>query len=92
MIAGVSHLETKRPISPRNPMVSFGRISLTLLMLHVPLFRDLSRPVGVWHGLDATWSLLTVFGFFGLALLAARYWQRVNYRFGAEWALRKLAG
>lgn len=92
LIAAASGYESKRAISPRNPMVTLGRISLTLLMLHVPLFRDLSRPIGLWHGLDANMSLLTVFAFFFAALVGAWFWQRVGYRFGAEWLFRKLAG
>jgi uncharacterized membrane protein len=92
LIAGMSWLERKRPLRATNPMVTLGRISLTLLMIHVPLFRDLSRPVHVWHGLSSTMSLLLVFGFFTVALLAAVVWKRVDYRFGAEWLLRKIAG
>ena len=92
LIAGMSWYESRRPLSPVNPMVTLGRISLTLLMIHVPLFRDLSRPVGVWHGLSSTMSLVVVFGFFTVALLAAVVWKRVDYKFGAEWLLRKIAG
>jgi hypothetical protein len=33
-----------------------------------------------------------VFGFFALALLGAMAWKRVDYRYGAEWLLRRLAG
>ncbi len=92
LIAGVSYYEHKRSVSPRNPMVTLGRISLTLLMIHVPLFRDLSRPIGLWRGLDSNLALLTVFGFFFVALVGAWFWQRVGYRFGAEWLFRKLSG
>ncbi len=90
LIAGVSTFEARRSIAASNPLVTLGRISLTLLLIHVPLFRDLSRPIGLWRGLDSTWALITVFGFFGVALLAAWRWQRVGYRYGAEWVLRKL--
>lgn len=92
LIAAIGRLDAARAIGPSNPLVTLGRISLTLLMIHVPLFRQLSRPLGLWRGLDSTWALLTVFGFFGAALIAARFWQRAKYRYGAEWALRSLAG
>ncbi len=94
LIAGVSAYENRRSMSARNPMVTLGRISLTLLMLHVPLFRRLSRIPGIdlWHGLGANASLALVFGFFFLALVGAWFWQRVNYRYGAEWLFRKLSG
>lgn len=92
LIAGVSAWENRRSMSARNPMVTLGRISLTLLMIHVPLFRDLSRPIGLWHGLGANEALAVVFGFFFLALVGAWFWERVQYRYGAEWLFRKLSG
>lgn len=92
LIAFVAWVERRRSLSANNPLVALGRISLTLLMLHVVLFRELSRPIHWWRGLDSTTTLVVIFSFVALALLAARYWQRVGYRFGAEWLLRKIAG
>lgn len=94
LIAGVSAWENKRSMSGRNPMVTLGRISLTLLLLHVPLFRRISRleSIDIFRNLDANVSLAVVFVFFFLALVAAWFWERVNYRYGAEWLFRKLSG
>lgn len=92
LIAFVAWLEQRRSLSANNPLVAMGRISLTLLMLHVVLFRELSRPIGWWRGLSSNVTLVVIFSFVALALLVARYWQRVGYRFGAEWLLRKISG
>ncbi|MCX4246103.1 DUF1624 domain-containing protein [Paraliomyxa miuraensis] len=92
LIAFVAWLETRRPIADDHPLVTLGRISLTLLMLHVVLFRELSRPIHWWRGLSANAALAVIFGFVILSILASRPWQRVGYRFGAEWLLRKIAG
>jgi uncharacterized membrane protein len=92
LIALVSWYETRRPLRSTNAMVTLGRISLTLLMIHVPLFRDISRPLGLWRGLGPGLALAVVFGFFAVALLASVAWKRINYRYGAEWLLRRLAG
>ncbi len=92
VIAAVSWRDASRPLRARNPMVVLGRASLTLLLLHVPLFREATRPVGLWHGLSATATLATIAGFSILAVIAAGLWQRVGYRGGAEWLLRKLGG
>lgn len=92
LIAFVAWLERRRSLGANNPLVAMGRISLTLLMLHVVLFRELSRPIGWWRGLSSNVTLIVIFSFVALALLVARYWQRVGYRFGAEWLLRKIAG
>jgi len=94
LIAGMLWLEDRRPFSRTNFWVTLGRSSLTLLMIHVPVFRDLSRLPGIewWRGFAAPNALGVVFSFFLLAALLTRLWQQVDYRYGAEWALRKLAG
>jgi uncharacterized membrane protein YeiB len=76
----------------RHPLVTLGRASLTLLMLHVVLFRELSRPIGWWHGFSAGPALAVVLAFVALAVVLTRWWQRYDYRGGAEWLLRRLAG
>lgn len=100
LIAAVFWIENRRSISANNPLVTLGRTSLTLLILHVWLFRELSRrvfisaerPTGLWHGLEASTALAVIFAFVIVATIASRYWQRVGYRFGAEWLLRRVAG
>lgn len=92
LIAFVSWIEKKRSIGANNFLVTLGRTSLTLLMVHVVVFREWSRPIGWWRGLDANMSLLVIFSFLVLAVVLSRVWQRVDYRFGAEWMLRKIAG
>lgn len=92
LIAFVAWVETRRPIAEHNPLVTLGRASLTLLMLHVVLFRELSRPIEWWRNLPANTTLAVIFAFVILSAIATRVWQRVAYRGGAEWLLRKLAG
>jgi hypothetical protein len=90
-IWGVMAWERRWPLRDSNPLVTLGRASLTLLILHVWLFRQASRPIGVWQALDVLPAMLVLFGFVAFASLASWQWQRVGYRFGAEWLLRKLA-
>jgi uncharacterized membrane protein len=92
VIAWVSWRDARSPISDRNPMVVLGRASLTLLLVHVPLFREATRPVGMWHGMGAGATLAIIAGFLLLAVFLSGQWQRVGYRGGAEWILRKLGG
>ena len=99
LIAAVFAFETRHSISRDNPLVTLGRISLSLLMLHVWLFREASRsvwisearPTGLWRGLAPVPTLAVIFGFVILGMIASRYWERVGYRFGAEWLLRMVA-
>jgi uncharacterized membrane protein len=92
LVAGMTWWEHRRPLAVTNPMVTMGRSSLTLLMLHVPLFRELTRPVGLWQGLTAEAALAVVLAVVAVAMLGSLLWQRRSYRYGAEWLLRRLAG
>ena len=83
--------ETKRPWSPIGWMPTLGRASLSLLWVHVYAFRELSRPIGLWQSLDATDAGLVLVGFTLACFLVAKAWSRIDFRFGAEWMLRKLA-
>jgi uncharacterized membrane protein YeiB len=92
VIALVARRDDETPLSGRNPLVALGRISLTLLLVHVPLFREATRPIGWWQSFTPAQALLTIAIFLVLCVAIARAWERVGYRFGAEWLLRKLAG
>jgi len=92
VIALVSWRDATKPIADRNPLVMLGRASLTLLLLHVPLFREATRPIGLWHGMNAGATLAMIAAFLMIAVALAAQWQRIGYRGGAEWLLRKLGG
>jgi uncharacterized membrane protein len=92
VIALVAWRDDREPLSDTHPLVVLGRASLTLLLLHVPLFREATRPLGYWQALEAGTVLAIIFAFLAFAVIAARLWQRVGYRGGAEWLLRKLGG
>lgn len=69
-------------------LVLFGRSSLTLLVVHVVLFRELFGRWGVDHRLTPTMTLVTIGATWLLWWLWARIWARSNFRFGLEWFLR----
>lgn len=84
--------EQRKPIADDHWLVTMGRGSLTLLLVHVPLFREATRPVGMWRAMGSGTALGIILVFLLVCAVLTRQWQRGNYRFGAEWALRKLAG
>jgi len=90
-IAGVMAWDRRRPMSERHLLVTLGRASLTLLIVHVWLFREATRPLGAWQSLEVGQALAVLLGFLALATAGSWLWQRVGYRYGAEWLLRKLA-
>jgi uncharacterized membrane protein YeiB len=73
-------------------MVTLGRASLTIFLIHVWLFRELSRPLRIWSALDVGPTLATIAAFIVVSAYATRAWSRVGYRGGAEWLLRRLTG
>ena len=53
--------------------------------------REATRPVGLWQGCSSNRAIAIIFSFVVLAAWASRQWARIDYRFGAEWLLRRLA-
>ena len=90
-IAAVMAWDRRRPLSDDNLLVTLGRASLTLLLVHVWLFREATRPIGVWQALGAVEAFAVMLVFVVFAAVGSRFWQRIDYRYGAEWLLRKLA-
>ncbi len=91
-VRAIIAVETRTTIRADHPLVCLGRASLTLLLVHVVLFRELTRPLGLWRALDMGTAMAVLCGFVMLSLVLSRRWQRGGYRFGAEWVLRKVAG
>jgi uncharacterized membrane protein len=92
MLTVALHIERSRELDPRGWLVCLGRSSLTLLLVHVVLFREISRPLGAWQAFDRYTSLAIIIAWIGLCVLLCRAWQRIGYRYGAEWLLRRLGG
>lgn len=92
LLGAALSVERRRELDPRGVLVTLGRASLTLLLVHVVLFREISRPFGAWQAFDRGTSLAIIAGWIVLCALLARLWQRSGYRFGAEWLLRRVGG
>jgi uncharacterized membrane protein len=90
-IAGMMAWDRWRPLSDNNLLVTLGRASLTLLIVHVWLFREATRPIRMWQALEIGEAFAVLCGFLVIAALGSWLWQRIDYRYGAEWLLRKLA-
>lgn len=91
IIAAAVRRDERRPLPDDHPLVTLGRISLTVFVIHAPLFRELSRPVGIWSALEAGPTLAVIAVFTAVCVLFSRWWSRHGYRYGAEWLMRRLA-
>jgi uncharacterized membrane protein len=85
-------LALERRLSAQSLLVCLGRASLTLLLVHVVVFRELTRPVGAWQAFTSEVALAVVFVWVVASAFVARAWQRRDYRYGAEWLLRRIGG
>ncbi|MCB9703334.1 MAG: DUF418 domain-containing transporter [Myxococcales bacterium] len=85
-------VDERAPYDRRAWIVALGRSSLTLLLVHVVVFRELTRPLGLWQALEAEEALAVIGLWLVLCGTLARAWEKVGYRYGAEWLLRKIAG
>lgn len=95
MLSAALHIERSKQAEPARDsgtLVCLGRASLTLLLLHVVLFREISRPLGAWQAFSWPVALVIIAAWIALCAVLARAWQRRGYRFGAEWLLRRLGG
>lgn len=95
MLSAALHIERSKGPAPDDSggvLVCLGRASLTLLILHVVLFREISRPLGLWQAFEWPVALAIIAGWIALCAVLARAWRRSGYRFGAEWLLRRLGG
>lgn len=92
MVGAALGIERRRELDPRGWLVNLGRASLTLLLVHVVLFREISRPLGAWQAFGRGTALAIIVAWIVLCALLSRAWQRSGYRFGAEWLLRRVGG
>ncbi|MBC8068955.1 MAG: DUF1624 domain-containing protein, partial [Deltaproteobacteria bacterium] len=91
IIAWAVRREQRAPMRSDHLLVTLGRISLSVFIVHAPLFRELSRPIGWWDALTPGPTLLVIAGFTCFCLWFSRWWARYDYRFGAEWLMRTIA-
>lgn len=89
---GALRWDERRPLRATAPLVTLGRASLTLLVLHVVLFRELGPRAGLYHALPAAAALALTLGVCAVATVLTRLWARGGYRYGAEWLLRRVGG
>lgn len=88
---GFLSLEKKRALHHIRFLVFLGQSSLTLLIVHVAVIRGAAHKFHFWrifsvpNAVLLTWSTLLFF------TAIAFFWHKINYRYGAEWILRKVS-
>lgn len=72
-----------------NPLASLGRLSLTILVVHVVAFRQGAAELGFARQLPLVGTVLTILGLLAVFALVEPSWARRRYRFSLEWLLRR---
>ncbi len=88
--AGLAALVPRLPRRALAPLAALGRASLSILFVHIVLFREVTRPLGLFKALSVDATGLTIVATLAVFIVAALAWQRVGFRYGAEWLLRVL--
>jgi uncharacterized membrane protein len=84
-------MEQKLDRFANGALTALGRASLTILIVHVALFRESLPLLGLFHRLSAGATVLATLAVllgFTLAVLA---WRKIGFKYGAEWVLRRLS-
>ncbi len=71
------------------PLITLGRASITILIVHTALFNEFSRIVGLYKKFDPTITFIIITVFIILCGLAVTFWREKNYIYGFEWLLRR---
>jgi uncharacterized membrane protein len=79
-------------IGEKNVLVCLGRTSLTYLIVHVILFRQIGRSMGIWHRFGSTETMVIIIVTLLILAALAIQWEKAGYRYGAEWIIRKFGG
>ncbi|TAL38503.1 MAG: DUF1624 domain-containing protein [Spirochaetes bacterium] len=79
-------------LTSEGPLASAGRASLSIFMIHVMLFMELSRLIGTFKAFSEAETLAIVAAVLALFMTGAYYWKRIGYRYGFEWLIRLPAG
>jgi len=72
-------------------LTALGRASLTILIVHVVLFRESLPLLGLFHRLSPAATVLASLAVLLGFSLAALAWRKVGFKYGAEWLLRRLS-
>lgn len=72
-------------------MRPLGRTSLTLLVVHILLFREGFERLGLRREFTVLQTLSATLSFLVLWSVASEVWSRAGYRYGLEWLLRRVS-
>jgi uncharacterized membrane protein len=79
-----------RRIGVANPLVSLGRCSLSVFVVHVIVVRQGGHWWGFFKQFSTPLAILLSLSCIVMAFVLAHLWRGVDFRFGIEWFLRRI--
>jgi len=79
-------------LSEHHFLVCLGRLSLTLQIVHVFLFYEVSQRMGWFRAFSTPATAAILMGFLSITALMAVGWRKGRFRYSGEWVLRRWAG
>ena len=90
ILAFFLYLETKeKKIFPK-ALVSTGRLSISFLFLHVPIFRESALFFNFWQKMPSLLSSVIICLLLALFIKGALFWGKKSYKYSLEWIIRKI--
>ncbi len=80
--------EKKYKISENNLLVYTGRLSLTILFVHIIGVREMAHIFGFWRTYSNRTVSFLIILFLIVILITAWLWQKKSYKFSLEWLMR----
>lgn len=87
-IIGFFRLDQKHGFCQSHVLVCLGRVSLTFLIVHVSVIRESAYYFGFWKTFSQSGAIVVTLAILLFLSLAAKFWQRHQYKYGFEWLLR----
>lgn len=81
----------KKGVRASSPLVCLGRVSLTVLFVHIALFNELFHLLGMKNSFSAVWTFVIIVSALGACGLCAILWRKAEYRYGLEWWVRAVS-
>jgi uncharacterized membrane protein len=77
--------------SASNPLVCLGRASLTILLIHIVVFKEWSMSLNFYKIFTEMESVAIMIALLAVFSLLSVLWSRSEYKYGAEWMIRKIS-
>jgi uncharacterized membrane protein len=89
LVYGFAILIWSTAMRSSNFLVCLGRSSLTILIVHVVMIRGSAVTFNFWRSLSLPHTVIATSAVLIFFALVSVYWRKINFRYGAEWFLRK---